>query len=200
MRFRWYRIPYYVSVLAKIWRGTNWLKKEILLNGIKLKFANYTDLLEIKEVVFDREYESGMVKLKGSDKIVMDVGAGVGDFSIMAAKRLPKAIILAFEPDKKRYELLKDNLELNGVTNVRAKKEAVTTLPGNVDFLKIDCEGCEYKILKKARGVKKIAMELHLDRGDGQKLIGNLTKSGFQVETTATNDVPELMHVFASRG
>jgi len=199
MKFRWRRIPYYLSVISKIWRNVDWLKREITLNGIKLKFSRIGDLLEIKEVVLDREYESRIVKLEKRDKVVVDVGAGVGDFSILAARRLPRSEIRAYEPDENRFNLLVKNLELNGVKNVRAKKVAVTSLPGNIDFLKIDCEGCEYEILNNVKNVKKIAMELHLSCGDGQKLINTLFKSGFEVETTTIKEVPELMHVYARK-
>jgi len=49
--------------------------------------------------------------LKG--KVVIDVGAFVGDFAIFAASKGAK--VYAFEPDKKNYELLLKNIELNKV-------------------------------------------------------------------------------------
>jgi len=199
MKFRWRRIPYYLSALAQILPKTDWLNKEIVINGIKLRFAKYTDLLEIKEVILDQEYDNETVKLDDKDRVVVDIGAGVGDFTIMAAKRYPDSVIYAYEPDDNRFKLFEINLALNGIENVKSIKQAVTSLNRKIDFLKIDCEGGEYDLLKNIKKVNKIAMELHLNYGDGEKLLKNLVDSGFKVETSKMSDVPELMHVFARK-
>jgi len=49
--------------------------------------------------------------LKG--KIVVDVGANIGAFSIMAAKR--GAVVYAFEPSPKNYDMLLKNIKHNNV-------------------------------------------------------------------------------------
>jgi FkbM family methyltransferase len=47
------------------------------------------------------------------DKIVIDVGAGIGDSSIYFASRGAKRVI-AIEPNRHSYELAKKNIEVNG--------------------------------------------------------------------------------------
>jgi FkbM family methyltransferase len=47
------------------------------------------------------------------DKIVVDVGANIGAFSVMAAKR--GAVVYAFEPYPKNYEMLLKNIKHNDV-------------------------------------------------------------------------------------
>ncbi|OGC93061.1 hypothetical protein A2899_04090 [Candidatus Amesbacteria bacterium RIFCSPLOWO2_01_FULL_49_25] len=210
MKFRWNRVPYYISVVLKLWGRVNLAKNEVIVNGLRLKFAQIGDLLEIKEVVLDREYENEKVGLEDSDKIVVDVGAGVGDFAIMAAMRLPKAKILAFEPDEQRRLFLLANIGLNGVKNVTVVDQPALSLKQivrggkTVDFLKVDCEGCEYRIFgnqqwRYLNKIRKIAMELHLNRGNDQQLIERLINAGWKVETSLNRGVLELRHVYAKK-
>lgn len=51
-------------------------------------------------------------------KIILDFGAHIGSFSIMAAKKYPKSKIYAFEASKENFEYLKKNLEENKIKNV----------------------------------------------------------------------------------
>ena len=46
---------------------------------------------------------------------IHDCGANIGGFSIFAAKKFPQSKLICFEPDRDNLELLKRNLELNGI-------------------------------------------------------------------------------------
>ncbi len=46
---------------------------------------------------------------------IHDCGANIGAFSIFAAKKFPQSKLICFEPDRDNLELLKKNLELNGI-------------------------------------------------------------------------------------
>jgi FkbM family methyltransferase len=52
------------------------------------------------------------------DDVVIDVGAHVGAFSVMTAKRLKNGLVISFEPNPDIYRLLKFNVYLNGLRNV----------------------------------------------------------------------------------
>lgn len=56
---------------------------------------------------------------------VIDIGAGIGDFSIYAAYKHPDSKIYAFEPFSGSYELLTRNLILNNNKNVHPSQMAV---------------------------------------------------------------------------
>lgn len=71
-----------------------------------------------------------------SPRIILDVGAHIGIFSILAARRFPNAEVIAVEPDERNYSLLVKNIELNGLTNVSAQNVAVAGDYGTVTFYK----------------------------------------------------------------
>jgi len=77
--------------------------------------------------------------------------------------------------NKRRFRLLKKNILLNKNKNISIFNKKVNSLNKlfkdykikSCDFLKIDCEGCEYEIFKKISSqtlsrINYIAMEIHL--------------------------------------
>jgi FkbM family methyltransferase len=58
--------------------------------------------------------------------MVIDVGAHVGLVSVYLAKRWPFLLIHAFEPHPVNHRNCAESLRLNGVTNVRLERRAVT--------------------------------------------------------------------------
>ena len=68
--------------------------------------------------LFERTLKPGMV--------ILDVGAHVGYFSLLAARLVgSEGKVFSFEPDPINYELLVQNIELNGYTNISAANSAV---------------------------------------------------------------------------
>lgn len=64
-----------------------------------------------------KAYEIFLSSLE-EDDVVIDVGAHVGAFSVMSAKKLKNGLIISFEPNPDIYRLLKFNVYLNGLRNV----------------------------------------------------------------------------------
>jgi len=67
----------------------------------------------------------------------VDVGAHVGYYTLLAAKRV--AQVYAFEPDPESFELLARNINVNGYTNVKGFHAAVTDKMGRAT-LQVDSE------------------------------------------------------------
>ena len=58
--------------------------------------------------------------------IIVDAGANIGAFTLLAAQRFPKAKILSFEPEIENYDLLMENINLNHLSGrVTAIKHAL---------------------------------------------------------------------------
>ncbi|MDP2723106.1 MAG: FkbM family methyltransferase [Bacteroidales bacterium] len=77
-----------------------------------------------KEIYYLGFYEVGTLHvidncLRPDDNFI-DVGASIGLMSIFAAKKINDGIVLSFEPQKERYEILKRNMAINGRTNIQA--------------------------------------------------------------------------------
>jgi FkbM family methyltransferase len=100
-----------------------------LRDGCRLRVRSFMDLWIIKETCLDRDYEKDLPPL-GEDWTVMDIGAGLGDFSICAAWKHPRRKIAAFEPFAESFRMLQENLQLNGIRNVQAFPFAVGAKSG----------------------------------------------------------------------
>jgi len=93
-------------------------------DGLSLDLSAVIDLLVVKETFADDVYGLGALHVNPGELIV-DVGAGVGDFTLAAARRFAQSEVHAFEPNPRAFELLEGNLRRNGSANVRIAKIAV---------------------------------------------------------------------------
>jgi len=67
--------------------------------------------------------------------IVVDVGAYIGTYTLMAARRVKqKGLVIAVEPDPENFRLLLLNLSLNGIRNVMPIRVAVADVDGDTTF------------------------------------------------------------------
>lgn len=175
-----------------------------LKNGLVFKIGNLTDLVVLKEVFYDKCYEQ-KVQILTQDKVIVDVGAGFGDFAISTARRFPKSTLYAFEPDKKYFSLLVQNISLNNIKNVVPLNQSVLgkekLFEKQIDFLKIDCEGCEFEIIKNLNlnRIKKIALEFHESNNHSvASIISKLKTIGFRLEYQR-KDIKGLGMLWAKR-
>jgi FkbM family methyltransferase len=101
-------------------------------SGIKLRLRPNTDDLKIvKSNLVTKHYVRDFVPItRGS--VVIDVGAHIGSFAVMAAGIASK--VLAFEPEQSNYQMLKKNVELNDLKNVSIFAMAVSGSSGYQDI------------------------------------------------------------------
>jgi FkbM family methyltransferase len=102
-----------------------------LRGGGRYRARSRMEVWIIKETCLDRDYERGEVPIEDGWTVV-DIGAGAGDFAISVALRAPKSRVLAFEPWRESFDLMQENLALNGVENVQAFAEAVAGRRGEL--------------------------------------------------------------------
>jgi FkbM family methyltransferase len=124
-------VPTLLSGLDKPWRTAaiflgipGAVPTEITLKREKWRFAvrSALDVWVIKETCLDKEYWPDLEL--NPNWTVVDIGAGLGDFTVLAAKSCPKGTIHAYEPHDGSYQLLKKNLELNQIQRVTCYPEA----------------------------------------------------------------------------
>ena len=91
-------------------------------NGWRFSVRSALDLWVIKETCID----NGYLEQKSFDPAwsVIDVGAGLGDFTVLAASACPDGQVHAYEPHEASHKLLQDNLALNNLDGVRCFREA----------------------------------------------------------------------------
>lgn len=95
-----------------------------LKNGSRFKVRGGMDIWIIKETCLDRDYERNSVPIEDG-WVVIDIGAGIGDFAITVAREHPNSIVYAYEPFPESFALLQENIHLNQISNVRAFPYAV---------------------------------------------------------------------------
>lgn len=88
-----------------------------LTDGLRFKVRTPMEVWIVKETCLDDCYQVKRAGLQAGWNVV-DIGAGVGDFAIYAAKLQPEVKVFAFEPTPGSHALLEENLHLNGVKNV----------------------------------------------------------------------------------
>jgi FkbM family methyltransferase len=240
------RIAYYLSSIPTILTQIeNWpellgilLNKQPVIklrNGCKFKVRSLMDVWIIKETCLDRDYESNSILIRDGWTVV-DIGAGIGEFSILVSKENPGSQVFAYEPFSESFELLQENLKLNNTINLKAFQVAIGSESGKMmlatvgeavqhtttqsalsdtessfievcglslndlfqaneithcDFLKIDCEGCEFDVLFSASQVTlekidHICLEYHdgFTKYSHMDLINYLQERGFKVRIT----------------
>ena len=256
------RIRYYLfSIPTLLGQIINWYEIPRLLfskrpltirlrNGRFYKVRNLMDVWVVKESCLDRDYETNGTPLQNNWTII-DIGAGIGEFSVLAAKDHPNVQVYAYEPFPESFQLLQDNIQLNNVENIKAFQTAVgsktgqmvlaktgeavqhtttgSTLSGKAtsyvevqgqtldnvlrsngidhcDFLKIDCEGCEFEILLNAsletlEKFSHISLEYHngFTQHTHLDLVKHLEKNGFHIKLTPNPVHDYLGFLYAHR-
>lgn len=121
------RLSYYARSSLTILAGfSNWyLVLPLLLlgkpstlrlrSGCLFKVRRLMDAWIVKEVCLDRDYERAFADL--GCQVIVDIGAGIGEFAVCAAKCYPQCVIYAFEPNAESFRLLKENVSLNRVSD-----------------------------------------------------------------------------------
>lgn len=80
-----------------------------------------------KHIYFFGEWEPRLTRylerIEAPEGLFLDIGANVGYYSLLAARRFSR--VIAFEPSPRAQRLLRANLARNGVTNVEVHEVAV---------------------------------------------------------------------------
>ena len=66
---------------------------------------------------YESEYAMKMISMMRGKKTIVDVGANLGFYSVIAGKLYPSSRIYSFEPIPQTFAMLEDNIRLNGIAN-----------------------------------------------------------------------------------
>jgi len=120
---------------------------------------NRKDAIVVAEVFLDKSYHRHC--RLSAEPVVVDIGAYIGDFALLAAKRLHARRVIAVEPSPSNFALLEKNVADNGFSDrIELVKAAVTD--GRPAMLNIDApEDAQFRVsayynasgLKEVRGI-----------------------------------------------
>ncbi len=215
-------VKYYASSIPTLLSGLDFWRVPILLilrpirlitnGGLRFYVGSIMDVWLLKEVLLDRQYEQRKGIRPGDT--VIDIGAGIGDFAVLASKKALR--VFSYEQDSKKAGLVRKNIRLNNCQNVHFSHSEVRSLDQIFkengiewcDFLKIDCEGCEYAIFAGASEgtlsrIEHIAMEVHLFTPQMEQQYANLKdcliRNRFEIKELPNPVHRSLRLVFADR-
>jgi len=126
---------YYARSIPLMLRGIgNWTSippalatgrgRVVRLGDMTFCYRDAMDVWTIKETCLDDHYRLAGRRVRDGG-VVIDIGAGLGDFAIAAARRHPQARVLAFEPFPASADLCRRNVRLNRTANVHVIEAAV---------------------------------------------------------------------------
>ncbi len=105
-----------------------------LRNGVNFKIRSKTnDRVIFNQIWLTKTYTPHGFEIKEND-LIIDIGAHIGMFSILAGKFAPKGRVYSFEPSVDNFTLLKENVELNKLGNVVLINKAVAKESGTREF------------------------------------------------------------------
>lgn len=104
---------------------------KVQTSGITVQFHIRTpDDLRMLEGCFygtsERKFLNALLSTLQPGDVVFDIGSNIGQFTLPLANAVGKSgEVIAFEPEGHSYEQLLENMEVNGLTNVRAFRKAL---------------------------------------------------------------------------
>ena len=110
-------------------------KKNVLnetILGLKLSFFDYSTFIFLFEEIFFRNIY--YFEAETDNPFICDCGANVGISVLYYKKLYPNCKILAFEPDRRAFRLLKANVRANYFKNVRLINSAIYNKKGFIKF------------------------------------------------------------------
>jgi FkbM family methyltransferase len=117
---------YFLSLLKRTGNDhKTYLKK--IHNGLLME-VNSQDLLQQQILwygFYEKKYIVTWERMIQKDSIVLDIGANIGYYSLVASKKALDGHVYAFEPTSTAFEQLQKNIALNKFENVSAFKTAV---------------------------------------------------------------------------
>jgi FkbM family methyltransferase len=120
------KTPYYARALYSLCRAATIRsllrclfrrdKRLDLRSGGSLRVDCVLDLLVVQETLLADVY--GLASLDELRGAIVDVGAGIGAFTLAAARRFPRLTVYGFEPHPRTFALLRRNVHAAGLANV----------------------------------------------------------------------------------
>jgi len=180
-----------------------------------------------RDILMRRCYWPGEAFAPRRGDTIVDLGANVGAYSILAARRMGAGRVIAIEAQVCEHEMLVRNVALNGVGGVVTPMlgfagagglfeggeysrmaidlDAVVREHGisEIALLKVDIEGSEFALFEQPpawlRLVRRIAMEVHPPYGDVDALCAILRGEGFDVRIRPSAIPEAAVYLYAER-
>lgn len=109
--------------------------------------AKIVDLYMAASCVLAEQYSPKGFDIKLNDTVI-DIGAHIGSFTVLAGKRAKNGRVLAYEPDPANYKQLEKNIKANNLSNVILSSDAVLDRQATIPFHKDTFNTAESSVFK----------------------------------------------------
>jgi FkbM family methyltransferase len=98
--------------------------------------------------------------IKKDNKVVLDIGANLGWYSLNILKKFTKSEVYSFEPSKETFERLKNNFSLNNLLTDKLQNVGLYNEDGSIDFYydKAGSGASSMKNIRERNTVEKISV------------------------------------------
>lgn len=176
----------YCRKISKITRYKNF---ETKLLGHTIECIDSASFLFMFKEIFRKEIYKFASNKK--DPVIIDCGANIGLSVIYFKQLFPKAIITAFEPDLKIFDVLKKNVESFGYPDVSLINKGVWNTDGTLSFFS---EGADAGHIEANANEANSKIEVTSLRPFLNKEIDFLKIDIEGAEYTVLEDVKDLLH------
>jgi FkbM family methyltransferase len=149
---------YYLQSIFTLWRGVQ--NRSVLVrlalqlpidrpfevrlrNGSRFSVLTIMDVWVLKETILDRVYEKVGTSLQKGWNVV-DIGAAQGDFAVWAGRQVNPGRLIAIEPFPQSFDLLRENVASNDLTNVTAHEAAIASQNGRARLNLVTGEAAQH--------------------------------------------------------
>lgn len=122
-----------IQIIKQFIFGVNKKTNVVKIKNPPLTFSvrSPMDVWSIKETFFDDFYHFEKHPKPGHG-IIIDIGAGIGEFAIQVANTCVECKVIGFEPFPESFEFFERNIQLNSLQNLTGIKAAVTGRTGEM--------------------------------------------------------------------
>lgn len=101
---------------------------------------------------YEKKYLLAWERMVAEDSVVVDIGANIGYYSLVAAAKARAGKVFAFEPHRGSFRQLQDNIQLNGLTNIEPVPFAVTRSAGTTSLFLAPADNSGMTSLQRGGG------------------------------------------------
>ncbi len=134
------RIGAYRNWYSLVWPLTRMLPVSRVIatrDGIRIRVRSILgeDFVVVHEMYSRDDYQLRTITLPQMPTTIIDAGANIGVFSLLAARLFPQAHVLALEPGRENFALLQENIRLNNLDGqVIPLEVGISDVRGTYDF------------------------------------------------------------------
>jgi FkbM family methyltransferase len=131
-------IAYYRLIIQSVYyhkfsKGKTNIHRASLLDHV-IQFDDYGSFINMFEEIFILQIYKAQTKTP--DPVIIDCGSNIGMSILYFRLIYPSAVIEAFEPDPKTFEILKRNIEYNKIKSVILHNTALGNKSGTTSFFR----------------------------------------------------------------